>query len=97
MHTIIGWWLNARVFSGKREQSSDIYLVKFWNKKKKKMSLFNMFQPTLDTKLSYTYHKNLRGKSVMVLLPMSEQHQSLADWKPLISVCKNKKVPASIH
>lgn len=56
-----------------------------------------MFQPTLDTKLSYTYHKNLRGKSVMVLLPMSEQHQSLADWKPLISVCKNKKVPTSIH
>lgn len=57
----------------------------------KKMSLFNMFPPTLDTKLSYTYHKNLRGKSVMVLMPMSEQHQSLVDWRSLISVCKNKK------
>ena len=55
------------------------------------MSLFNMFQPTLDTKLSYTYHKNLRGKSVMVLLPMSEQHQNLVDRRSLISVCKNKK------
>ena len=59
--------------------------------KKMYMSLFNMFQPTLDTKLSYTYHKNLRGKSVMVLLPMSEQHQNLVDRRSLISVCKNKK------
>lgn len=46
----------------------------------KNMSRFNVFQPTLDTKLSYSYHKNLRGKSVAVLLPMSKQNQSLVDW-----------------
>ena len=48
-------------------------------KKKKNMILFNMFQTTLETKLSYSYHKNLRGQSVAVFSPMYEQHQSPVD------------------
>lgn len=58
-------------------------MVLIWSnagkKEKKNMFLFNMFQPTLETKLSYSYQRNLRGKSVAVLLPMYEQHHSLVD------------------
>lgn len=54
-------------------------MILIWsNAGKKNMMLFNMFQPTLDTKLSYSYHRNLRGKSVAALLPMSEQQSLVA-------------------